>query len=361
VFLGVSVFSVLLNLQMKVITCGDVMTGRGIDQLFHKSSNPEIHETFVKDARNYLTLCQNCTIKPNSQSSNYVWEKFSLNQQKKENKVNLVIGNLETSITESNDFWPGKGIHYRMHPLNTEILQKGGFDVFSLANNHVLDFGRKGLTDTITNLRKSNIGLVGAGENLDQAQSPFIKGCRATGSVTLVFGICHISAGVPKDWAATKSTSGVWLIQNSNEVIKIIKIYQNLLKQNKDKKFSWVKNVYVVVLAHWLGNWVDPKIDPDFPLIQKWSHDLVSECGVSLIHGTSTHHPLPVEFYKGSLIIYGSGDFINDYEGIEKEKKGESGCSFISETPLENPKRTKFQYIQMKNFQVVSCVNFSQK
>ena len=47
--------------------------------------------------------------------------------------------------------------------------------------------------------------------------------------------------------------------------------------------------------------------------IQDLAHFLIDECGIDIIHGHSSHHVQGVERYKGKLIIYGCGDFIDDY------------------------------------------------
>src|SRR5262249_43425834 len=46
-----------------------------------------------------------------------------------------------------------------------------------------------------------------------------------------------------------------------------------------------------------------------------FAHRLI-DGGVGLVHGHSSHHPRPIEVYRGRLILYGCGDFIDDYEGI---------------------------------------------
>ena len=57
------------------------------------------------------------------------------------------IINLETSVTSSNTYWRGKGIHYRMHPRNVPCLTAARVDVCALANNHVLEYGYAGLEE----------------------------------------------------------------------------------------------------------------------------------------------------------------------------------------------------------------------
>ena len=68
----------------------------------------------------------------------------------------------------------------------------------------------------------------------------------------------------------------------------------------------------VVASIHWGGNWGDR-----IPREQKvFARKLVDQAAVDVIHGHSSHHPKGIEVYKGKLILYGCGDFLNDYEGI---------------------------------------------
>jgi len=68
----------------------------------------------------------------------------------------------------------------------------------------------------------------------------------------------------------------------------------------------------VVASIHWGGNWgyAVPAAHRDF------AHGLIDQCEVDVVHGHSSHHPLGIEVYRGRPILYGCGDFINDYEGI---------------------------------------------
>lgn len=49
---------------------------------------------------------------------------------------------------------------------------------------------------------------------------------------------------------------------------------------------------------------------------RRLAHRLVDEAGVDIVHGHSSHHVKGIEVYHQKLILYGCGDFINDYEGI---------------------------------------------
>jgi poly-gamma-glutamate synthesis protein (capsule biosynthesis protein) len=67
-----------------------------------------------------------------------------------------------------------------------------------------------------------------------------------------------------------------------------------------------------VVSIHWGGNWGFHVPQEEIDL----SHRLIEEAGVDVIHGHSSHHVKGIEVYRDRLIIYGCGDFLNDYEGI---------------------------------------------
>jgi poly-gamma-glutamate synthesis protein (capsule biosynthesis protein) len=68
----------------------------------------------------------------------------------------------------------------------------------------------------------------------------------------------------------------------------------------------------VVASIHWGSNW-----GYDVPRDQaRFAHWLI-DGGVDVVHGHSSHHPRPLEVYRNRLILYGCGDFLNDYEGIQ--------------------------------------------
>ena len=111
--------------------CGDVMTGRGIDQVLPHPSNPVIHEPYMKSARGYVELAirANGPI-PQPVSFAYIWGDALAELERIGPDLRIV--NLETSITNSNDYWEGKGINYRMHPENIPCLTAAKIDFFLL-------------------------------------------------------------------------------------------------------------------------------------------------------------------------------------------------------------------------------------
>ena len=120
-FFGVNIVGALVFLG------GDVMTGRGIDQALAHPSSPELYESFVRDARDYLRLAEGASgAVPAPVTPAYVWGD-ALAELDRAAPVARIV-NLETSVTTSNRPWPGKGIHYRMHPANVDCLERLGAD-----------------------------------------------------------------------------------------------------------------------------------------------------------------------------------------------------------------------------------------
>src|SRR5919201_3173634 len=98
-----------------VVLTGDVMTGRGIDQIMPYPGTPELMESYARDARVYVELAEVVSGPiPRGVDPGYIWSDAANVLAGIVSKV--VVVNLETSVTRSDTRWPGKGIHYSMHP-----------------------------------------------------------------------------------------------------------------------------------------------------------------------------------------------------------------------------------------------------
>lgn len=282
--------------------CGDVMTGRGIDQVLPYPSDPRLHESFVRDARDYVRIAEQANGPiPKHAAFSYIWGDAL--QEWDRMQPDLRIINLETSITTSNEPWPGKGINYRMHPQNTPCLSAGKINFCSLANNHTLDWGYPGLLETMEALDGGGIRFTGAGKNLGEANKPAVFEIQGRARV-IVSALCTTSSGTPSGWAATGHAPGINLIQDfSDDTIRIL--------AGRFAEGRRAGDIQLVSI-HWGDNWGN-QIPREH---RRFAHRLIDEAGVDIIHGHSSHHPRPIEVYKDKLILYGCGDFINDYEGI---------------------------------------------
>ncbi len=288
-------------MPLTVFLCGDVMTGRGIDQILPHPSSPMLCESYIIDARDYVELAEgvNGPIRRPA-SFDYIWGDALAELEP--TKVDVRIINLETSITSSDSCWPEKGIHYRMNPRNIGCLTAAHIDACSLANNHVLDWGYAGLTETLETLDRAGIAHAGAGQNAMEAAAPAILEVRDKGRV-LVFSFGSITSGVPPEWAATDKRAGVNLLNDLSKATA-----RNVV--NQMKQFQKPGDVLIASI-HWGGNW-GYEISKEQVV---FAHLLVEE-GVTIVHGHSSHHVKSFEVYHDRLILYGCGDFLSDYEGI---------------------------------------------
>ena len=325
-----------MNTFVKVFLCGDVMTGRGIDQIFPNQGDPQLHEFFIRNAKRYVELGEEVNgVISKPVGFDYIWGD-ALGELKKA-KPDVRMINLETSVTTSNDYWVNKGIHYRMHPKNAACLATAKIDCCVLANNHVLDWGYAGLAETLTVLKNVNIQTVGAGLTLQRAQSPVILNVPLKGRI-IVFSCGMASSGIPEEWAAQTGKAGINFITGlSHRTVDQFAAYVHQVKRPGD---------VVVISIHWGGNWgYDiPQEHIDF------AHMLIDSAHVDLLHGHSSHHPIGLEIYKGKLILYGCGDFLNDYEGISGYEHYRSDLSLMYFVNIEtvSGKLVKLEMVPMQ-------------
>ncbi len=178
-----------LNENIRIFLCGDVMIGRGIDQILPHPSKSQLYESFVTDAREYIFLAQEANGKFSYPVSfDYIWGDALLIWQQMQPNVKII--NLETAITRSDDYWPQKDVLYRMNPRNIGVLMAANIDICVLANNHILDWGLIGLRGTLGALQNCHIKFSGAGENLAQAMQPAIYEL-STDKRLLVFSVWY--------------------------------------------------------------------------------------------------------------------------------------------------------------------------
>lgn len=299
--------------SITLFLCGDVMAGRGIDQILPHPSDPTLHESWVLDARDYVTLAERTGGPiPRPVEPGYLWGDALAELERAAPDVRVLP--LETAVTTSEDR-EEKGIHYRMHPANVASLTAIRPDVCVLANNHVLDWGRRGLNETLDVLHAAGIRTAGAGRDATEAQAPAIVE-RPRGRV-LVFSFAHLSSGIPPSWAATAERGGVNLLHRLSEDDAV----------SLARRVRSLKRPGDIVLAsiHWGGNW-----GYDVPNEQRrFAHALIDRAAVDLVHGHSSHHAKGVEIYRDRLVLYGCGDFLNDYEGISGYEDYRSELGFM--------------------------------
>jgi poly-gamma-glutamate synthesis protein (capsule biosynthesis protein) len=284
-----------------LFVCGDLMIGRGIDQILPHPGSDRLYEACMTSARGYVELAEHASGPvPAPVASDYIWGDALAEIERMH--PDLRIANLETAVTARGTPWPNKGIHYRAHPANLGVLAAASIDACSLANNHVLDWGEAGLRDTLQSLAAAGISVAGAGHDAGEAAAPAVLDLPGGRRVLLV-GYCTESAGVPRRWAATANRAGVNLLPDLSP--------RTMDREARRLAALRAHGDLVVASIHWGGNWGYSIPDAH----RAFARGLI-DAGVDVIHGHSSHHPLPVEVYRDRLILYGCGDLINDYEGI---------------------------------------------
>jgi poly-gamma-glutamate capsule biosynthesis protein CapA/YwtB (metallophosphatase superfamily) len=327
---------------VRLLLLGDVMTGRGIDQILPTPSRPGLHEPWVRSAVEYVERAQEANGPiPRGVDPGYVWGE-ALDVLERESP-DVGIGNLETAVTTT-ESPADKGIHYRMHPENVEVLAAAPIHCWSLANNHVLDWGREGLLETLETLEEAGLGHVGAGRDPDQARSPGIVTVGDGAARVLVFAFAGPDCGVPPEWAAAADRSGVsFLSAYSSKGVEEIARQVAAVKRERD---------LAVASVHWGGNWGYgvPRAH------RRFARALIAEASVDVVHGHSSHHPKGVEIHGGRPILYGCGDFLNDYEGIRghEEYRGDLVAAWLADFGLPGAPLQELRMIpfRIRNFRL---------
>ena len=169
-----------------------------------------------------------------------------------------------------------------------------------------------------------NIKIAGAGRNLIEAWSPAVQNVPGKGRV-IVFAFGLKTSGIPSNWGAEDKKPGVNLLKDLGA-----KSLQDIQQKVSSVK---LKGDIVVASIHWGSNW-----GYDIPRQQTvFAHRLIDEAGVDIIHGHSSHHVRAIEVYKGKLILYGCGDFLNDYEGISGYEEFRADLSLMYFATVDPP------------------------
>ncbi|HEU0222333.1 MAG TPA: CapA family protein, partial [Paracoccaceae bacterium] len=285
---------------MRLLLGGDVMTGRGIDQILPSPCDPKLYEEYVGSALVYLELAERHSGKiARPVPLDYVWGDALAEFAGR--RPDLRIVNLETSIT-AGGVPEDKGINYRMHPGNTGCLTAAGIDCCVLANNHVLDWGPAGLADTLDALAAAGIARVGAGRDAAEAAAPAVLELPG-GRRVIVLAYAWPSSGVPAHWQALPGRAGVNFLADLGP--------HSVARVAADVE-RWARPGDVVLASlHWGPNW---GYTISFAH-RRFARALVCTAGVQAVYGHSSHHPLAIEVLSGRPILYGCGDLLNDYEG----------------------------------------------
>ena len=199
--------------------------------------------------------------------------------------ADLAIANLEAPFgTEGRPF--PKEFTFRVPPEFAPGLVNAGFDVVNLANNHILDFGRRPFFATLGLLDSLGIAVCGAGMNLDSAEAGATLVRKGWRTAFLGFSLTY-----PESFWASREKSGTAFAVKERIAGKI-----GTLRRNCD---------LVVVSFHW-GKELHSRPEP---YQREFAHAAI-DAGADLVLGHHPHVPQGFELYRGKPVAYSLGNFV---------------------------------------------------
>lgn len=204
--------------------------------------------------------------------------------------ADYVFGNLECTLVDDESLYEeaDKDEIFPASDAAAAALSQSGFTVLQLANNHTVDYGREGLLHTIDALSSAGIDSVGAGSNVNEAQTPVEQTYGALKVKTLA-----VSDIVADHSDAGKKSAGVLSFDTGD-------VFQAVSEAREDADI-------VVVGAHWGLEYTRTCTEDQRSL----AHSLV-DAGADIVIGTHAHTLEPIELYNGGIIFYGLGNFVSD-------------------------------------------------
>jgi len=243
-------------------------------------------------------------------------------------QTDLNIINLETTLTNATEKVQ-KTFNFKATPDKIKTLQEAHIDVVSLANNHILDFGQEGLFETITTLNSIGIKHVGAGKNKATAQQPVI--IEKNG---IKIGIIGFTDNEPA-WQAHENKPGTNYFKVGD--IQVIKKVVDTIRDKVD---------VVVATLHWGPNMRERPTQA----FKDFAHAMI-DTGIDIIHGHSAHVFQGIEIYKNRLIMYDTGDLVDDYM-VDQNLRNNRSFFYQVETNKTGVKQVKLIPVIISNMQV---------
>lgn len=200
-------------------------------------------------------------------------------------KGDIAVANLEAPITRGGEEFTGKKFRYRSMPRAATALKRAGFTVVTLANNHLMDFGAAGLTETLRHLDRSGIAHTGGGASLAAARREAVVTVRGTRVAFLAYSLTYPAAFFAG--GDRPGTAPGYARYVREDIAKA--------RANAD---------YVVVSFHWgEENAAEPK-----PYQVTLARQAV-DAGAAVVIGHHPHVLQGIERYKGGVIFYSLGNF----------------------------------------------------
>ena len=218
------------------------------------------------------------------------------------------ICNLECVLSDRGKPWAAyeKAFHFRSAARNLAALTAASVNAVSLANNHVLDYGEEALLQMLEVLDEAKIAYSGAGVDIVQASQMAVAETQGRR-----LGLMAFTDNEPP-WEATPHHPGIFYVPVDLSDARA----QGLFRMVRERSATVD---LLIVSAHWGGNWgyTPPKEHIEF------AHALI-DAGAGLVFGHSSHVFRGIEFYQDRPVLYGVGDFVDDYAVDEIERNDQS-------------------------------------
>ena len=233
------------------------------------------------------------------------------------------ICNLECVMSDRGTPWSEypKAFHFRTAAKNVAVLTAAGMNAVSIANNHVLDYGYDALLEMLQVLDAAHIAHSGAGAN--SAEAAQIARFEARGRR---LGLLAFTDNEPP-WEATSQRPGTLYVPVDLQDHRA----ERLLEIVRGRKQLDV----LIVSVHWGGNW---GYMPPTEHVQ-FAHALV-DAGADIIFGHSSHVFRGIECYKHGLILYSTGNFVDDYS-VDPVERNDQSFMFLAELGREGLNRLR--------------------
>jgi poly-gamma-glutamate capsule biosynthesis protein CapA/YwtB (metallophosphatase superfamily) len=230
----------------------------------------------------------------------------------------ILFGNLEANFTDDPHPLPSLGIPVIPGSENLDAFSRAGFDVLSMANNHVVDAGHATMLENRVRLRAQGVETCGAGESLDDARQPAIL---ESGGLKIAF-LAYASV-FPMGYEARSNVPGLvplraydlwrsaldnYHVPGTQPRAQTVPDHRDLAALGADIAHAKRQADLVFTSFHW-GDFMRPYHLTDHETrTAKWCIDQ----GVDMVIGHHHHALRGMEWYRGKPILYGLGHFVFD-------------------------------------------------
>lgn len=202
--------------------------------------------------------------------------------------ADIFMVNQEFPFTNRGTAAEDKQFTFRIPPEKVSMLSEMGVDIVTMANNHILDFGPEGITDSLAALDGAGIPHVGVGENLEQAKE--LKILEVKGKKIGFLGVSRVYMAA--SWAAGADHPGVFSTYDLTLPLQEIRAARSQCD-------------YLVVYVHW---GIERNTTPED--YQRGMGRQYIDAGADLVVGSHPHVLQEIEYYDGKPIAYSLGNFV---------------------------------------------------